>query len=333
MFKHPGTLMSPEMTLSLHKDKDANPIRQQAFQKLIRECNLPYKNMAIKVVDIGYGGKGMGHEECTKDGEMAYKAALLYWCTLEKRYADAVIDILDSWARVNKIFRGDNAPLEAAWSVCSMARAAELVKYAASLDVRQLWSRTESSFNSWLDSVIMPCLQNKDIWKWVPKGNWHYSIICARAQLAILREDKNEWQWCMKTYKETLPNTICFGHKCHVSETKRDITHVQFQLGGILQFPEMAYQQGDIALFDVRLKDILEYHAAIMMKEIPEGISAGEIKAPYGYWYEPIWEIGFHHFSDRLGLAMPKTERYLETIRPERICFHWGGGTLTHYKR
>lgn len=332
-FRHPGTLMSPAMTFSLHQDKESDPIRKTAYEKLLKECPIEYKSQAIEIVDIGWGGKGSGHDECTKDGEMAYRAALLYWCTLDDRYGYLVIDILKSWANVNKVFKGDNAPLEASWSVCAMARAGELIKYAKSERLRTTWKINEPIFLKWLDNVIIPCLKTKSIWDWKPKGNWHFSIICARAQIAILRDDISEWKWCIETYKTTLQDTICFGHPCQISETKRDVTHAQFQLGGIIQMPEMALHQGNSTLFDPRLKDVFEYHASIMMGNLPEGLSKNDIKTPYGLWYEPVWEIAFAHFKGRKGLLMPNTEQYLQKIRPERICFHWGGGTLTHYNR
>ena len=123
-FVHPGTMMSPSMTFSLNKDKTTDPIRKKAFDKLSKETVLKYKPMTLEIVDIGFHGVGAGHTECTKDGEMAYMGALMYWCTLDDKYANITINILNSWATKNKVFKGDNAPLEAAWSVCAMARSA-----------------------------------------------------------------------------------------------------------------------------------------------------------------------------------------------------------------
>lgn len=334
-FKHPGTVMSPEMTFNLAIDKETHPDRKKAFQELSRVCKLGYKNRALEVVDIDWGGKGVGHEECTKDGEMSYMAALMYWCTMNEQYGMMASDILKGWSTKNKVFKGNNAPLEAAWCVCAMARAAELLKWAKSPNIRRVWSETvDKTFNEWIDKIILPVLKKKDIWGWKPFGNWHYSIICARGQLAILREDVNEWDWCIKTFKDILPKTVGFGDcPCHISETKRDVTHAQFQLGGIFMFCEMAYHQGYIDMYDDRLYEVCEYHASIMMKEVPKGITKEEIKTPYGYWNEPVWEIAFSHYSGRLGKPMPKCDMWIKTFRPERVCFQWGGGTLTHFGR
>lgn len=333
-FKHPGTVMSPEMTFSLKDDTSKNNIRQQALQKLLKDTPLNYTPHALEVVDIGYNGNGNGHKAVTADGEMAYQAALAYWATHDIRYAKVGLRILKEWSQKNKEFKGDNAPLEAAWSVCSFARCAELLKHAKHAEVCVEWRGIERGFFAWLDKVIMPVLKNKDVWSWKLVGNWHYSIVCARMQIAILREDAGEFQWAVNAYKDNLNKTICYGgHPCHIAETLRDVTHSAFLIGGLLQLPEMAYHQGRKDVYDVRLHPMLEYHARIMLKEVPEGIKKEDIHTPYGYWNEPVWEIGLAHFNGRLKMPMPKTEANLSSFRPERVTFHWGAGTLTHYKR
>lgn len=353
-FLHPGTTMSPAMTRALQKDAFNDPLRKQAYTKYLSECPLTYKPRALPIIDLDWGGVGKGHEECTKDGEMAFRAAILYWCNMDPSYGKLAANIIKAWSTTNKVFKGNNAPLEAAWSVCAMARAAELVKYAGN-GVGDYWKHeVEAPFFKWLDTVIAPVLRTPDLWKWNPKGNWHFSIICARAQIAILREDIKEWEWCKATYLDILPSTFCFkGHECHISETCRDVTHAQFQLGGIIQFPEMVFHQENLQtttpstattpttvttpppphLFPPKLIDVFEYHARILLKEVPSDLPSTDIHTPYGYWYEPIWEMAYTRLTKITGRPMPKTEQFLKTFRPERITFHWGAGTLTHYNR
>lgn len=347
-FRHPGTMMSPEMTFRLMEDAENDPIRKKALLKLKEHVDklcgngsggkTSYVGNALDVVDIGYGGKGVGHKEVTGDGELCYTAALLSWAIEDgnerEMYGKVCLRILKNWAVKNKVFRGENSPLEAAWAGCAFARSAELLKYSKIESIKKGWKEIENIFLDWLVRLIMPCLKNVDVWKWPLMGNWHFSILCARMQIAILRDDHGEFKWCVDKYKEIIGKCICYGgHKCHIAETKRDLTHAQFLLGGLIQLPEMAYHQGVFDLFDKRLVDVYEYHARLMMKEVPDGICAEEIHVPYGYWYEPVWEVALGHFVGRGGLAMPCVERWCQTFRPERVTFHWGGGTLTHYKR
>lgn len=331
-FQHPGTVMSPKMTLTLRVDSASNDVRKNALHVMIRNTPINYQPTVIEVVDIPYGG-GYGHKEFTNDAAIAYQSALLLWGTCNIAYADVAIRIIKNWSEHDKVFRGDNAPLEAAWGACSLARAAELIKYHTDPKVQNQWLQVESVFVKWLNNIIIPVLQTRSIWKWNVIGNWHFSIICARMQIAIFKEDKTEFDWAVKTYRDNLNKAICIGHPCHIAETKRDVTHASFLLGGLLQVPEMAYHQGVKDLYDKRLHPILEYHARIMLGEVPEGLKKEEIHTPYGLWNEPVWEIGLSHFHGRLGLPMPKTEQNLIKLRPERVTFHWGGGTLTHYKR
>lgn len=333
VFTHPGTTMSPKMTFDLQKDKENDTERKKAFNKLKMSFVEHYTSNALPIVDIDWGGKGKGHNECTKDGEMAYISALMHWCTMDDKSAIISVNILKDWAKTNKIFKGNNAPLESAWCVCAFATSAELLKHSKSPNIRKAWTETEALFFHWIDNVIMPNLKRKDIWSWDPVNNWHFSIICARGQLAILRDNVVEWDWCVKTYKEILPKTIGFANcPCHISETKRDLTHAQFQIGGIIQFAEMAFHQGS-HLYNPKIADVIEYHASIMLQEVPAGIAKEDIKTPYGFYYEPVWEIAFAHFHLREGKLMHKCDAWLQTFRPERVCFQWGAGTLTHYNR
>jgi hypothetical protein len=174
-------------------------------------------------------------------------------------------------------------------------------------------------------------LRDPSIWRWKIRNNWHLSNICARMQIAILREDHNEWAWSINTYKDLLPKVILSNTGCcgETVETKRDLTHGQFLLGGLSQVPEMAWHHG-VDIYDTRLVPCYELQSSLLQKEVPSGLKPEDIKTPYGYWPEPIYETAYAHFKGRMGIGMPKTEALLYKMRPERVTFHWGGGSLTH---
>jgi Alginate lyase len=328
-FKHPGTFMSPDMTHNLKAIISTDSMRKQALEKLMKAAPLDHEPQALATLHVEYNGAGnsKGHKECTRDGEVAVSAALIYWATAKREYAKLACNIISAWSIKNKVWEGDNAVLEASWSICSMARAAELLKHSPAAD---LWKPVEPAFLKWLDTVIMPVLKSEHIWKWKPIGNWHFSQICARMQIAILREDQAEWNWCINKYPEAL-NKCLIWQKCpgEHAETCRDVTHAQFALGGLVQAPEIALHQG-VNLYDRRLLDCFELQARIMMQEIPTGLTKDDIHTPYGYWYEPVWHIPYAHFAGRLGIQMPYTKQYLLKLGPDRVCFHWGGNCLTH---
>ena len=156
-------------------------------------------------------------------------------------------------------------------------------------------------------------------------------MLCARMQIAILRDDYAEWAWCIETCKKIMTLCICLKGACpgEITETQRDLTHAQFLLGGLIQAPEMAYHQG-IDIYDPRLQQCAELHAQLLLKDIPAGLTRETIKTPYGYWTEPVFEIAYHHFNHRKKEKMPYTKKLLGLSRPDNVTFHWGGNTLTH---
>lgn len=333
-FVHPGTFMSPSMTRTLVEDAKTNPIRMQALQKLMRDVPSTYIPSALEVVDVDWNGKGVGGKECTSDGEAAVGAALIYWATRDQNYGTLCISILRAWAKTNKVFKGNNAPLNASWAVCSMARAAELMKYSP---MWREWMAIEVAFFNWLNNVVSKPLRDTSVWRWGFVNNWHFSIVCARMQIAILLEDEKEWAWAVSTYREILPKALCAGCKGDTVELRRDITHNQFLLGGMMQAAEIAHHQG-VDLFDERLINCFETQARLLMRHDPKELQLKkqDIKTPYGYWPEPIYEIAIAHFCDRKRKDMPFTKQLLQSVkhcRPDKITFHWGGNTLTHFER
>ncbi len=279
-FVHPGTFISPKMTSDLPKTSASNPIRKKALEKLLKNTRVDYKPQALEVVEIDWGGRGVGHKECTEDGEMAVQAALLFWATSNVSYGNLALRILSAWANTNKVFRGKNAVLEASWSMCSMARAAELMKYSS---MEKQWQVCEPSVFAWLRRIIIPLLQDRSIWRWGFHNNWHFSNLCARMQISILLEDASEWEHCVSTYTRILPSAFVCGCVGEVIETKRDVTHAMFLLGGMTQLPEMAYHQGVKNLWDHRLLDAVELQAQIMLQEVPSGLPKESMKTPYGF--------------------------------------------------
>lgn len=329
--------MSPAMTRALRKDAATDPMRKKALEKLVKDTPWNYEPRALGVVDVDFHGVGVGGKNFTGDGEKAYQAALLHWAHPDPgaagRYAELALRILRAWAETNHIFTGNNAPLLSAWGGCAMARTAELLKHSQDEAVRRAWGALEAAWYRWLDTQIMPVLTDAKVWRWGFLNNWHTSIVCARMQIAILREDAAEWAWCVKTFPDVV-NRVLVCARCpgETTDTCRDVTHGMFSLGGLLQAPEMALHQG-VRLYDDRMADACELQSSIMMQEVPAGLTPEDIKTPYGFWYEPVLELGLAHFQGRKGRAMPKTSAYLQKVRPERVTFHWGAGTLTHFGR
>ncbi|KIZ03532.1 secreted protein [Monoraphidium neglectum] len=241
------------------------------------------------------------------------------------QYANNTASILWAWSTINKIFVGQNAPLEAGWGVDSMTRSAELLKYTWPGWTKEL----ETTYIKWVNKLIMPQLRN-EILSRLPLGNWHSTVAECKMQFAIFTDDRPLFEEALYDWRRVMDAWL-FPHG-EFWETKRDIYHSQFGLGGLVQLAELAWQQGvDVYDYsDSKLRIGMEYHADIIMGGVPFSSNWYKI---IGNGFLPCgWEVGYNHFNGRRGLQLPITAGMLNRKRPEKYVFHWGLGTLTHFQ-
>ena len=355
---HPGGLMSAGQIKDLAAISNSeDPMKQSALALLLENTPIDYQVRVVTNLRIEYEktpAMKEQHRLLVEDAAVqAYQQALAFLVTCDDRYAKNSMQILKQWSEKNLTFEGQNAPLEAAWAVASMARAAELLKYTY-LD----WDLSiESKFLTWITNKLEPQINRQVQWnfnKW--HNNWHTSITEAKMQIAILRDDRQGFEEMIQYYDRIIEgregmhpflnevkNDRYLFPTGQSQETCRDIVHAQFAQGSLLQVPEIAWHQGRnlYSKYQDLLIKTMEYHAPIIRGEpLPKGtINLNLNSTDYGKpcvlkWvgFQPTWEIGLHHFRNRLGLSLPETERTLNQFRPERYTFHWGLGTLTHYR-
>jgi len=342
-FKHPGTLMSPDMTR-----KVAN-IQAPALDNMKYFKPLAAKTW-VSIVD---------HGAMMSDGEHVYVATIAFLKTKKEAYAQNAIDIMKAWIANNKGYdAGKNAwhlangPLEYGWMMASFARAAEILKFTY-----KKWSIQdfEKPFNQWVDKVAFPILKENAI----KAGNWCSTIFEARMQLSIFRNDVQEFNSMVKAIKERIHQDI--GDHGIYMETFRDLWHAQAGIAGLVQCAETAWHQG-VDLFSTNQNSLMkcvELHAEILVKtpQNPKIIQhyideskkephlsqeAYKTKWPYPYtnwprailnrYYWPAgYEVAMCHFVGRKKLQMPYTKLLTQQHRPEAYSFHHGFGTYTHY--
>lgn len=357
-FVHPGTLMGPREARLLRARVAAGeePWRSAAAALASEAPRDGYAPRALRRVHIDFNGVGNGHDEFVeKDGRMAYMQAVLWVATGDDAYARNAAAIVRAWACANESFTGQNAPLESAWGIAAMARAAELLKHTWA----DGWAKSgaEAPLFRWVDRVIMPNLRSEAMSR-LPLGNWHTAVAEAKAQLAVLRDDRALFAEALRDWRRVAAAYLKPTGEC--AETSRDLYHSQFGLGGLVQTAEVAWQQGCGELYDFLwqrrggggsgggsgsggggsggdtgelppLLRCLELHAAITNGATPKACSGYALR---GIGFLPCgWEVALNHYSGRLGLPMPETEKMLERGggRPEKCVFCWGLGTLTHF--
>jgi hypothetical protein len=272
-----------------------------------------------------------GHDDFTGDSIRIYKHTLAYLITNHIKYANKAIQLMLSWARTCKVFglKNENGPLEAGWGLVNMAQSAELLRYT---NLRG-WNRTaHNTFVAFVDNVLMPNLKYYDengvITDFPSIGNWGTTIIQARLQYAIYKDDKREFEFCRENARMLMTN-ILTTLQGRTSETLRDIVHAQYGLAGLSGILELLWHQKN-NIYRERLRNAYEYHASILLGNIPRDIQNKKL-----YWvgFVPAnWEMAYNAFVHRFKrFEMPNTKRLLERQRPEAYDQHWGLGTLTHY--
>jgi hypothetical protein len=320
--KHPATTLGKKQLQNIKKSsKNDAPSQLKAGFSLLRSyCRDNFIPRPLCIVDIGSFGSGRGHEEFSGDAMQTYAQTLMFIATGNKKHAEKALMIMDAWYCGCLVFRGSNAPLEIAWGSNCFVRACELLKYTYSG-----WdSKFETRMNKLIEKICLPNLLQRydEIRRW--KNNWILTITEALIQIALFKNDHNNFEKYIEEYKKNV--VACVPHtsgKC--TETTRDIIHAQFQIGSIVQICEMALQQGikDLYAFENKLvKRTMEYHASILLGNVPQDVKKDELK---DVWFLPsVWEIGFNHFGIRQKNKMPFTKELLQKKRPERASFNWG---------
>ena len=289
--------------------------------QLTKYSPLSYQPKPLQCVDIGPYGSGCGHKEFIDDCMQMYAQALMYIITKDTKHAQKSIDIMTAWCTTCTVFKGSNAPLECGWGGAAMVRSAELLKYVCP----KLWTQTQDAMlNAFIKTILLPNLTGRynEIAKW--NNNWILTIQEALLQIALYQDDMPRVSKILDEFKQSLCK--CVAEDGFSTETKRDMCHLCFQIGSMVQVAEMAWHQG-IDLYshgNSRIVKCMEYHAFILNGGVPAGLTKEDLKQ---VWFQPCaWDIGYNHFVNRKNASMPETKKLMETKnnRPERIVFNWG---------
>ncbi len=343
-FKHPGHLSSlTELTLIRTKIKNSQEPWLTGFNKmkLSAPAKRDYLATPTKLIHIGTNNINprIGYDEINNDSKACYIQALMWFITQDTQYAKNVINICKSWGEtLQEINPERNGPLVVAWYATLFCRGAEIVKYTY-----KGWNAgVDTPFVRMLDEEFFPLIKsgsanhnplnpdwaNSPVWD-RHAGNWSTSKIESLLAMAIFKNDKNEFNRAIALAKERIEQYITAYGK--MQEICRDIGHMQFTLGGLINIAEMARNQGvDLyAYLDNRMMKGMEYSATIINGEIPSpppGCTAlNDIK-----FHPAGWEIGYNHYHHRKGLSLPQAIKLLARHRPDGISRYWGWGSLTH---
>jgi hypothetical protein len=310
--KHPATLMSDHCINALKsRVQSGNVMTKRALAKLQQETT--YKPRPVTKVCVMWNGEKTGENIALEDGPNAYRYTLLYLITSEPDYAEKAISILNEWITTCKECTGDNAQLTSSWSQVNFARTVELLKYyyPPAITKHNIYEK----YIKWFDRVMAPALNKPITWKFTNGDtytNWHCSVLEARMQIALLRDNMTLFNESVSQFRVILPEIIEQPYKLCNETLYRDVMHGCMSLGSLVNVAELAWHQGVnlYATNNYLLKDAIEATAAVCMGDYkPEQFPTPLNKVqywPYG------WYIAYNHYNKRLKQNMPKTKALID---------------------
>jgi hypothetical protein len=243
------------------------------------------------------------------------------------------------------VVSSSNTPLQAAWDSEKWPRAAEIIRYS-----NAGWPTADAKdFGQWMKTVMVPQLINGS----TSNGNWEISMIEGLINIGVYNDDAatfntgvNYWQQRVPAYfyyhadggqPVLAPRGVAswYGQTAYdpsvdgiSQETCRDFGHAQYGISGSLDAAETAGIQGvnlyqeiqsisdaSQGTFNVnaqnRLTSALEFNAYYLLNNpVPTSVCGGTVTLQV----YPVDEIGYNEYHNRLGLSLPNTLEYLQTV-------------------
>ncbi len=284
------------------------------------------------------------------DAAAAYTQALLWYFTNDETYAKRSVAILNSWTNLQAFTSGsDQDRLQAGWIGAVMAPAAEIMRgypgWSAG-EIKNLQAMFRRAFYSQLNTAS----------HW--NGNVDLTQIDAMMAIAVFNEDEVEFNLGLARLKVRVPAYFYLaadgvpkpiagdgGNPQNfwsapakwvdglTQETCRDNGHhAQYGLGSALHAAETAWHQGvDVYTENQsRFTAAMELMARQFLTGSMQGVTSNNLPTLDRY---DTWEVGYHHYHDRVGVALPDTRKLiLEQVRPHASRADWNliYETLTH---
>jgi hypothetical protein len=271
------------------------------------------------------------------DATGAYAQALLWYYTGNETYAQGAIAILNAWQNLQSFTAGsDQDKLQAGWIGAVFAAAAEIMRgYSgwAAADIAKLQAMFKLAF--------YPQLNTASSWN----GNVDLTQVDAMMNMAVFNEDWTEFNLGITRWQTRNPSYFYLtsegpngtkippinGDGGNIpafwnnpvswidgleQETCRDCGHhAQFGLASALHAPEVAWNQ----CVDLYTAETARFTAALelLANELVTNSYTdvcGTACSPTADRYD-IFEIGYNHYHNRMGIALPNTLQQITNIR------------------
>lgn len=332
VFTHPGVYSSiGQLEFIKQKILAGEQPWKQAYDELLATDPTSRETTARAVVPGSSDPKERADmDEMTKDGEYANAAAMLWYFTGEKEYADFAIETLNAWS----VFKRTGMPLYLTWAVPHFLNAAELMKHLPGSE----WSDTDiEKFSTMVEEQMWSKVQLPPV---TYGSNHGATAVESMFAIAVFLDDREKFEEAETSYEWLMPKYLYMNHAIRMdgetNETCRDLNHTKLGLAGILNAAEISWNQG-VDLWQghaTRIATMAEFHSGIMMGDTPvpaklcswKPDQAGKVfckgnvpwSSPNGAppCNEASWETIVNHIGDRLEKKLPLTRKMVGRNRP-----------------
>ena len=301
---------------------------------------------------LGWTGRGTPAVDAGENGPRdycihAYANALAWNYTGNPTYANTAVLILNDWAAVTNPYGLDGQPLlVCGWIASILGPAAELMRnYPGWLPADQ------AKMIAMFKRVFYPSLNTMSTWN----GNVDLTQIAGMLAVATYCEDETEFNRGIARLQLRNPAYFYLASDPPASrnyggsnypgswtttssvegltqETCRDADHhAQFAMAAAFEAAEIAWHQG----VDIYAANTKRYIAVLelMAKQLRTGSmqgTCGGANTTVEQFYN-TFEIGYNHYHNRMGMALPETEAYIATGKNTENSWNILFEKLTHH--
>ncbi|MDA0194585.1 MAG: alginate lyase family protein [Bacteroidetes bacterium] len=255
--------------------------------------------------------------------------ALRWYISQDKAYAEKAIEILNAWSFTLDSITHDNRKWHIGTGGIKFLNAAEIIKHT----YKGWKKKDQQAFEDMILKVWFPVIE-----PFQPNFNGNAAIMQTMMSIGIFTDRQDifdrAYNHCLNG--ESLGAIGNYDNEAgQCQESGRNQNHAQLGLGFMSAICETAWNQGlDLyGAYANRLALGFEYTAKYMIGEeveyVPYKTFKGDIVFPDSISsqgrgrFSPVYERGFRHYHDRMGLEMPYTKLAMEKSTPER-----SGGSL-----
>jgi hypothetical protein len=312
-FRHPGIFNSQaelEFIKSTVAANNGSPI-VAGYQTLSNDSkgSLSYNPEPYAVVDVVASGSSPAETAFRRDAHAAYIHAIKWIVTGNNAHRDKSVQIMNAWSYLFQSLstapdKPNQPTLEASWALPIWLAGAEIIKTynggAAG------WSSADQAkFESFARKIIT--YVNGPI---ASAPNWYISKGLSLLAAGVYLNEASTYN---AGYNIIVPQLDAISTTGQIPELTRDFVHSQYVLIGLTQAAEVAYQQGNNALFTRTngtsqprlLLGTEHYTRCLMGTNTPNYQSASDwarMSAPY--------EILLLRYT-QLGMSVPNTSNYV----------------------